>query len=689
MGSQVQGTPGAPLGSNSGDGMHDQVSIVIVSYNTREFLRACLASISDHYAGILPRVTVVDNASADGTVEAIRAEFPEVAVIANPSNLGYAKAVNQGMEASDTPYVLILNPDIEVREGSVENMVRFMDGHPDAGIAGARLVYPDGTLQPSCRTFYTLPVVLLRRTFLGKLFPNSSIVRDHLMLDWDHESSRPVDWVIGASMMVRREAYERVGGMDERFFLYLEDVDWCSRMQKHGYRVYYVADAEMKHHHRRESARLLPDRKLMAHLFSTFRYYDKWGSGAYALKRERWLLWLVTTLVADVVMINASFLAAYYIRYMLRYMFAKPIYPVATYTGFMIFVNLICIFSFVYSGLYRKPRRASFVHDLVRVSRSILLSSLIIMAATYLTRTIAYSRFIVLIFWPISVLLVALGRAVLRAIHRGLRKSFFDRKRIAVVGGLPETVDLKSSLLRSAPGEYDFVGYILPTGREVDAEIAPVIGETADVGEIAVNQHLREVFVSDSRLTREEVGAVVLKARRFGVEVMVSSEITDMLIHGSSIEEIGNEPFVVFPPSSLAGARLATKRLSDWVFALIGLLLAVAISPLVLLFQAVTFRNFAPLVDTIRKLAYVMRGRNSLVGPSRALGGERVKPGITGLWLIGTRDGSASRRDRLDVYYLENWSLSFDMEIGLSSLGRITRLLGSAEGAGVEKEGRE
>jgi GT2 family glycosyltransferase/lipopolysaccharide/colanic/teichoic acid biosynthesis glycosyltransferase len=669
--------------------MQDQVSIVIVSYNTKDFLRACLASISDHYPGLLPRVTVVDNASEDGTAEAIRAEFPEARLILNSSNLGYAKAVNQGIQASDTPYALVLNPDIEVSAGSIESMVKFMEDNPDAGITGARLVYPDGTLQPSCRTFYTLPVVLLRRTFLGKVFPNARAVREHLMSDWDHRTNRAVDWVIGASMMVRKEAFEKVGGMDERFFLYLEDVDWCSRMQKHGYRVYYVAHAEMKHHHRRESAKLLPDRKFMAHLFSTFRYYDKWGSGAYALKRERWLLWLLVTLVTDFVMINASFLIAYYIRYVLRDMFEKPIYPVATYAGFMIFVNLICIFSFVYSGLYRKPRRVSFAHDLIRVSRSILLSSLIIMAATYLTRTIAYSRFVVAIFWPVSALLVTFGRSLVRAVHRGIRRSFFDRKRIALVGGLPGTAELKDNLLRNAPGEYDFVGYILPTGHPVEADLVPVIGETADIGETVVAQRLREVFVSDNRLSREEVGKVILRARRFGVEVMVASEITDMLIHGSSIEEIGNEPFVVFPPSSLSGARLMTKGLLDWLAALAVFVLVLVISPLVLLFQAVTFRNFGSLVDTLRKLTYVIGGRNSLVGPSRAVGGERVKPGVTGLWLIGDGQESSSRTDRLDMYYLENWSLSFDMEIGLTSLGKLGRLFGSAGGAVVEKAGSE
>ncbi len=669
--------------------MQDKVSIVIISYNTKELLCACLASIARHYPALLSNVTVVDNASEDGTVEAVRAQYPEVGLAVNQTNVGYAKAVNRGIRASATPYVLIFNPDIEVREGSIESLLGFMETHPDAGIAGSRLLYPDGTLQYSCRTFYTVPVVLLRRTLLGRIFPNARTVREHLMLDWDHASSRAVDWVIGACMIVRREAFEKVGGMDERFFLYLEDVDWCSRMQKHGYNVYYVADAEMVHHHRRESAKMLPDRKLLAHLFSTFRYYDKWGSGAHALKRERWLLRFIGTLVTDLVMINAAFLIAYLVRLVFRDMFAKPIYPVATYAGFMIFVNLICIFSFVYSGLYRRPRRVGFAHDLVRISRSMLLSSLIIMAATYLTRTIAYSRFIVVIFWPISALLVTLGRAALRAAHRRVRRGFLDRKRMAVVGGRSETVELVKRILLNAPGEYDFVGYILPAGHTPEADLRPVIGESGDIGKAIFEQRLNEVFVSDGRLSREEVGDVVLKARRFGAEVMVASEITDMLIHGSSIEEIGKEPFVVFPPSSLSGTRLVTKRLFDWVFALVGFVLIMLVSPLVIVFQVLTSRNWRTFVDTVRKLTYVMRGRNSLVGPSKRVGGERVKPGITGLWLIGDGAGPGPRRDKLDMYYLENWSLSFDMEIALSSLSRIGSLFSPAGDIGVEKEGGE
>jgi N-acetylglucosaminyl-diphospho-decaprenol L-rhamnosyltransferase len=684
---QGQGPYETPLGGKPGKRMRKQVSIVIVSYNTLEYLRTCLASIFDRSSDTVRRVIVVDNASTDGTVEAVRAEFPQVELIVNSANLGYAKAVNRGLRASNAPYVLILNPDIEVLEGSIEELWRFMENTPDAGIAGARLVLPDGSLQMSCRRFYTLPAVLLRRTFLGRIFPNAGAVREHLMLDWDHASVRPVDWVVGASMMVRREAFERVGGMDERFFLYLEDVDWCSRMQKHGYRVYYVADAEMTHHYRRESAGLLPDRKFLAHLFSTFRYYDKWGSGAYALKRERWLLWLITTLLMDLATINASFLIAFYVRYLFRGMFENPIYPVATYNSFIIFVNLLCIFSFVYSGLYRRSRRAGFTGDLIRIGRSILLSSLIIMAATYLTRTIAYSRFVVAIFWPISALLVTLGRAVLRAIHRAIRKSFFDLKRIALVGGEPGTVELKRKLLAGAPDEYDFAGYILPAGHYAEAGMGPVIGGTVEIGPIIATHHINEIFVSDSRLSRRDVGDIIIAARRMGVEVMLPPETTDILMESSSIEEIAEEPFVVFPSSSLSGSRLFTKRVFDWMAALAALILLIALSPVILLFQALAYRNFGTFVDTAAKLAYVMRGRYSLVGPRRTPGGESVRPGITGLWLLRGDSEVEDRSKQLDVYYLENWSLSLDMEIGLSSLTGIRRLFGSAGGAGAEKEG--
>ena len=204
-----------------------ELSIVIVTYNSRDPVASCLESLERHPPSVSFETIVVDNASSDGTAQFIRSRFPRIAVIGNETNRGYSKGVNQGARAASGRYVLVLNPDIMVEDGSIDRLVEFMDAHPRAGIAGARLLWPDGRVQPSCRAFYTIRALLLRRTFLGRLFPRAAALREHLMADFDHLAARRVDWVIGACMIARREAFEAVGPMDERFFLYFEDTDWC------------------------------------------------------------------------------------------------------------------------------------------------------------------------------------------------------------------------------------------------------------------------------------------------------------------------------------------------------------------------------------------------------------------------------------------------------------------------------
>lgn len=656
-----------------------QVSIIIISYNTKDFLAACITTLYERTHDLSFETMVIDNASGDGSPEMIQQQFPQVRLIRNSCNLGYARAVNQGIREARGGYFLILNPDVEVTEGAIRELWSFMERNPRAGIAGAKLINPGGTLQASCRTFYDLRIVLLRRTLLGKVFPNSKTVRKHLMLDWDHNSERQVDWIIGACMMVRRQAYESLGGMDERFFLYLEDVDWCYRMKAHGWPVYYVPSAVMKHCHRRESAKLLPDRKLLAHLASTFRFFDKWNAVVYAMKRERWIFSLVGTIVCDLVLINLAFVAAYYSRYAVRDFFAKPLYGLGIYRGLMVFSSVVCLLSLAYSGLYRRPRRTAFVRDLVGISRALAVSSLLIIAATYLTRTITYSRLIILVFWPISTLMVTAGRGVGRAVHRKLQESFFDRRRVAVVGENRDAVDLKDRLLASYGSEYDFVGYIAPGGAAVP-ELKPLVGETENISSLVVEHRLNEIYVCDRRLSRGEVGRIVIAARRAGAVVKVVSEVTDILIRGALLEDIGGTPVVAFPAASLSGVRLATKRVSDVVFAAAGMVLLAALSPAVLVAQSLSHRNYAPLGAAFGRLGRVVAGRMSLAGPGQAVSGEVLKPGMIGPWLAHA-DLTGEEAVRLDMYYIQNWSLSYDIELMFEGLKRIGRLFrGSAQG---------
>jgi N-acetylglucosaminyl-diphospho-decaprenol L-rhamnosyltransferase len=218
---------------------------------------------------------VVDNRSGDGTPEFVAARYPWVRVDVRDRRRGFSDNNNFAIRKSSAPFVLILNPDTEIRPGALSALVRFMGRTPDAGIAGAKLLFPDGSVQPSCRRFPTVSSVLARRTPLRAFMRDSSANARHLMLD--HASERPVevDWLLGACLFVRRSAMDQVGLLDEGFFLYVEDIDWCLRMHKAGWKVYWAPDAEIVHHHLAVSDRRLFSWHSWIHLRSMFRYFRK------------------------------------------------------------------------------------------------------------------------------------------------------------------------------------------------------------------------------------------------------------------------------------------------------------------------------------------------------------------------------------------------------------------------------
>ena len=199
------------------------LSILIVHYNTFDLLRQCLASISSAPVDFPLEVIVIDNASPEVSAKNLVREFPQVVFHFNTENLGFARANNQGIRMGRGRYLMLLNPDAVIDGGGISGMVRFMDDYPNAGAAGPRLVYPDGDLQLSCRRFPTLSTLMLRMSRLERLVQGPA--RHYLMQDWDHRSVREVDWVMGACMILRREALNVSGFLDEDFFMYYEDID--------------------------------------------------------------------------------------------------------------------------------------------------------------------------------------------------------------------------------------------------------------------------------------------------------------------------------------------------------------------------------------------------------------------------------------------------------------------------------
>lgn len=224
------------------------LSVILVYYRAPEAIRACLAALPPALSGLTSEILVVDNASGDGMAEEIRATHPGVRVFANAENVGFARGVNRGLAAAKGRCLALLNPDTEVAAGAFAKLVARLDTDPSTGAVGPKILDPDGSVQLSCRRFPTHWTGLFNRySLLTRLWPANPWSRSYLMLDFDHASTRAVDWISGACLVTRRDVVDRVGAMDEAFFLFNEDVDWCRRMRFAGYQIVYLPDAVCTH----------------------------------------------------------------------------------------------------------------------------------------------------------------------------------------------------------------------------------------------------------------------------------------------------------------------------------------------------------------------------------------------------------------------------------------------------------
>ncbi len=225
------------------------LSITIVNYNTGRLLKDCLDSIYRETTRVSFDIWVVDNDSQDNSIAIIKQYYPKVNVIENRTNIGFAKANNMALSKSKTDYFLLLNPDTVIRDNAIEKVVKFMDRNPEVGIVGCRVLNEDGTLQLACRRSIPTPrVAFFRLSGLSRLFPNSKTMAKYNLTYLDIDKPCEVDAVSGAFLMIRRKVIEEIGKLDERFFMYGEELDWCLRAKKAGWTVMYYPDAEIIHY---------------------------------------------------------------------------------------------------------------------------------------------------------------------------------------------------------------------------------------------------------------------------------------------------------------------------------------------------------------------------------------------------------------------------------------------------------
>jgi N-acetylglucosaminyl-diphospho-decaprenol L-rhamnosyltransferase len=265
------------------------LSVSVVSYRTPALLEQCLAALGVERETIDLDVTVVDNASGDGSAEMVADAFPWVRLIRNERNLGFGAAHNQALRDARGRFLLVLNSDAAPRQGALQSLLDFLVDNPRVAVAGPRLRYPDGSIQPSRRRFPSMATLFMESTQLQRYWPDNAVLRRYYMADRPADEAQDVDWLVGACLCVRAEAVGQVGLFDEQFFMYSEELDWCRRFRSAGWRIAYVPRAEAVHLEG-ASARLdlaARDRHFQA---SKLRYAAKWHGPGVARALRTYLI---------------------------------------------------------------------------------------------------------------------------------------------------------------------------------------------------------------------------------------------------------------------------------------------------------------------------------------------------------------------------------------------------------------
>ena len=249
------------------------LSVIIVNWNVRDLLRECLRSIEAGKGGLSLEIIVVDSASSDDSVAMVRSEFPSVHLIACTENVGFPRGNNLGLQEARGDYLLLLNPDTVIVDDALAVLVSYLQVNPDVGVVGPQLLNPDGSVQSSRRRFPTVTTGFFESTWLEGLAPG--ILRRYYALDLPDAATADVDWLTGACIMVPRSTYEAVGGMDEGYFMYSEELDWCRRIKESGRRVVYYPAAQVIHHVGKSSEQAVTARHINFNQ-AKLRYFRKY-----------------------------------------------------------------------------------------------------------------------------------------------------------------------------------------------------------------------------------------------------------------------------------------------------------------------------------------------------------------------------------------------------------------------------
>lgn len=654
------------------------ISIIIVNYNVKEFLLNLLGSLDKSLKNIRSEIIVVDNASEDGSIEAVQQKYPGVKLIANNKNVGFGAANNQGMKIAQGKFIVLINPDTIVKEDTFSTLLKFFEEHDDAGMAGCKVLNPDGSLQLPCRRSFPGPWTSFTKIVgLSKLFPNSRLFARYNLTYLDENDTYEVDAISGSFMMLRKEVYEKTNGFDPQFFMYGEDLDLCYRTQKAGYKVYYVHSTEIIHYKGESTKRSsLDETKVFYDAMHLF--VKKHFSSSFLVESILQAAILVRKFVAFSNLYRYVILAAV-IDFLLgstAFIFGEGIYSNTHWPGFpdevkpyvYIFPALVVILISFFFGAYRREG-FSVLKSLI----SLFVSLLIITSATFFLKQYAFSRAVVLIAFTFMFVSFTLWRFIAKSFFKiGLSENA-RKNRTLIVGTGANALKLAGKLKSSLTSLNQIVGIISRSTKDIGSKFEnfEIIGSLENIRKVILDKKIDKVIFASEELSFNQIFSVVSSCQGVNVEFMVSGSETDYLVGKSSIAMLDDVPLLKVyynisdPPHKFA------KFIFDFSLSVLILLF---VYPFVVVYSLFV-KSKGEFIRFVLSVPKVLKGKMSFVGPEKNSFYEGLylgKQGLTGLWFIENIDrNDGKEKIKLDIFYAKNQNVWLDFEIIARTLSKI------------------
>ena len=654
------------------EGTAPLVSVIVVNYNVRDLLESCLHSVGTALAGLRGEILVVDNHSDDGSADMVREKFPSVDLIESDRNLGFAVANNRALARARGDFLLLLNPDTFVQEDTLQAMLAFFRDHPEAGMAGCKIITPAGTLEPACRRSFPSPwVAFTKLTGLSAVFKRSRLFARYNLTYLDEDATYEVDAISGSFMMLRRDVFLRVGGLDESYFMYGEDLDWCYRVQRAGWKIFYVHSTKIIHYGGESTRRSSIDAQAV--FYDAMQLFVQKNLSPPAplallirvgiklrllLSRSTPFLRGLATSGFDALLAVLALAIAELVRNGGLFRYPDRAYP----TVYLAMIGSV-LAGLLSAGVYTRRD-----NGILRSIAGTLGSFLVLSSLTYFFKDYAFSRIVVLLASGIAFLLIPARRMVEALLLPHRRTSAITGRPTLLVGRSEQALGILDRLRQYDGSIYRVVGIIDVTNRHLDEKFhgVAVVGTIENIAKVIPERGVTDVIFAPEILGYAEMLTIISRTKGQPVRYRLAPKSMEFMLGKGSVDDLSSVPLIDVDYNLLRLRNSGAKRLLDLALCLPAL---IAFLPFVFLLPVPRPDRHCSFRRLIRALPAVVSGRMSLVGLPEGMsvpgaGMYFGKAGITGLiQLRHPEELSDEEKNRLAIQYARNHSIFLDLEI--------------------------